>query len=411
MQRTAICLVTLAAASAAVAAWSMPAPGPATVPTDTPAARGAPPADLADPPLAPGAAPVPEEIPVALLLDMATGQTLFAREPDRRFIPASVTKVMTAYTAFNMVAEGRLRLDQVVTISPELERDWWNEGSTMFLKAGDRVSVSQLLTGITTVSANDASVAIAEASVGSLGEWLTLMNANAAELGMRNTHYGSPNGYPDEGRTFTSARDLATLGEALVLRHPGLYRQFFGKEGMTYRNIAQANHDPVTGRVEGADGIKTGFTNQAGYTFVGSAERNGRRLMMVLAASPTARMRDQAARDLLNWGFDAFETRPLLPGKAPVGEALVQDGAARSVRLVTEAPVIVSLRGDRGPPQLSIRYRGPVEAPVKAGQRIAWLRIDSGDEPPHDVPLVAATAVPAANPWQRLINGLAGPFS
>jgi D-alanyl-D-alanine carboxypeptidase (penicillin-binding protein 5/6) len=360
----------------------------------------------------PLAAPVPRDVPIALLVDLATGQTLFSRDADRRFVPASTTKVMTAFTAFNLVADGTLPLDRMVVITPELERDWWAEGSTMFLKAGDRVTVAQLLMGITTVSANDASVALGVEAVGSLGAWLALMNANAAALGMRDTHFGTPNGWPDEGRTFSSASDMARLGEALVSRHPDLYRRFFGQRGMVYREIAQNNHDPVTGRVEGADGLKTGYTRQAGYNFIGSAERDGRRLMMVLAAVPTGRLRDKTARDLLDWGFAAFETTTLLAPGAQVGEAALQDGASRSVGLATQAPVMVSLRAlDGPPPRLTIRYNGPVEAPVARGQRIATLRIETNDAPPHDVPLVATGDVPRANGVQRLLNGLAGPFS
>lgn len=399
-------VVALALAGAASA---VPVDGEPMAPLTPPATDTAP--DPSGIPARVDSGPVPPEIPVALLIDMATGQTLFERDADRRFVPASVTKVMTAYTAFQMVEAGKLPLDRVLVITPQLEKDWWNEGSTMFLKAGDRVTVGQLLLGITTVSANDASVALALEAVGSLDAWLAQMNANARELGLRNTHFGTPNGWPDEGRTFTSARDLATLGEAMVLRYPGLYHQYFGHSGMTYRNIAQANHDPVTGVVDGADGIKTGFTRQAGYNFIGSAERGGRRLMMVIAGAPTARVRDAAARELLRWGFDAFETRTLLPASTRVGEAQVQDGAAHGVGLATEGPVIASLMQGGAAPTMSIRYRGPVEAPIAKGQRVAFLRVQDGDGPPHDVPLVATEAVPRANMWQRMVNGLTGPFS
>ena len=357
-------------------------------------------------------APVPPQVPVALLVDLSTGQTLFSREADRRFVPASVTKVMTAYTAFKLVREGRLNPDKQVVISPELEEKWWNEGSTMFLKAGDRVTIGQLILGITTVSANDAAVVVAQESVGTLDAWLKLMNANAAELGMRDTHFGTPNGWPDEGQTFTSARDLAILGEALVVRFPDLYRRYFGHRGMTYHEITQANHDPVTGVVDGADGIKTGYTRQAGYNFLGSAERNGRRLVMVIASAPTPAIRDKTARDLLRWGFDSFATRTVLPGQLVVGQAKVQDGATRTVRLTTASPVLASVpRGQEDDLRLSIRYRGPVEAPVKRGQRVAWLYVQSPGHPPHNIPLVAAEAVPRANAWERLVNGVTGLFS
>jgi len=354
-------------------------------------------------------APVPDEIPIALLVDLSSGQTLFTRDADRRFVPASVTKVMTAYTAFRLVEQGEISTDTLITISEEVAERWSGEGSTMFLEAGDRVTIGQLLLGITTVSGNDASVALALAAVGSEQAWLDLMNENAAELGMNDTHFGTPNGWPDEGRTFTSARDLAILAEALTTRYPGLYRRFFGHRGMRYNNIAQDNHDPVTGVVEGADGMKTGFTRQSGYNFLGSAERNGRRLVMVVAGAPSAGIRNATARDLLRWGFEAFESRVILPADLPLGHARVQNGASGEVALRTEREVRASIPQERTRDiELSIRYRGPIEAPIAEGQQVAFLRVEVPGQIPHDVPLVAAEPVARANVFQRLRNGIVG---
>lgn len=357
-------------------------------------------------------APVPPDIPVALLVDLSSGQTLFSREADRRFVPASVTKVMTAYTAFRLIDAGKLSPDTVVTVSEEVAELWSGEGSSMFLKAGDQLTVGQLLLGVTTVSANDGAVMLALTAAGSLGDWLEMMNANATVLGMRDTHFGTPNGWPDEGRTYTSARDLAVLAEAMTTRFPDLYRRYFGHRGMTYGKITQANHDPITGVVDGADGMKTGFTRESGYNFLGSAERDGRRLVMVLAGSPTASIRNKTARDLIRWGFDAFESRGILPAQLPVGEARVQGGAADSVQLQTAGEVLASMPPGSGQAvSLSVRYRGPVEAPVAKGQPVAFLHVTIPGQAPHDVPLVAATAVPEANAFQRLVNGLVGLFT
>ena len=358
------------------------------------------------------AAPVAPEIPIVLLVDLSSGQTLFSRDADRRFVPASVTKVMTAYTAFRLIEDGKLSPETPVQVSEEVAELWSGEGSSMFLKAGDRVTMGELLLGITTVSANDASVVLALAATGSEAKWLELMNANAAELGMRDTHFGTPNGWPDEGSTYTSARDLAVLAEALTTRFPGLYRRYFGHRGMTYRDITQANHDPITGVVEGADGIKTGFTRESGYNFLGSAERGGRRLVMVIAAAPTPFSRNKTARDLMRWGFDAFERRVILPAEVPVGRARVQNGAESSVRLETAGEVLASVPpGNAGAASLTVRYRGPIEAPVAKGQQIAFLRVTIPGQTPHDVPLVAAEAVPKANLLQRFVNGLRGLMS
>lgn len=351
-------------------------------------------------------APVPEEIPVGLLVDLSTGQTLFARNDERRFMPASVTKVMTVYTAFKLIDEGKLRPEARFEYTQELEDAWYNEGSNMFLRAGERPTIGQLLLGITTVSGNDASVALAVAASGSVEGWLELMNANATELGMRNTHFGSPNGYPDGGQTYTSAQDLAILGQAMISRYPALYARYFGHRTLRWGDITQANHDPVTGRVEGADGLKTGYTREAGFTFLGSAEREGRRLVMVLAGSPDGRTRDRAARELLEWGFDNFDREMVVPAHTVVGEALVQDGASGTVPLRTPGDVMAALpRGAKASNwSLEVVYRGPVKAPILVGDPIARLRVSMDGELMLDAPLEAAEDVPKANGLQRIVN-------
>ncbi len=361
---------------------------------------------LASSPAIPADAPVPDEIPVALLIDLSNGQVLFEREAHRRFVPASVTKVMTAYTAFKLVDEGDLRLDMPYLYSAALEDEWYAEGSNMFLRAGDRPTVAQLLLGITTISGNDASVAMAMAATGSLDEWLDLMNANARDLGMSDTHFGSPNGFPDDGQTYTTASDLAILAEAITQRYPGLYGRFFGHRSLRWRDIAQANHDPVTGRVEGADGLKTGYTNEAGYTFLGSAERAGRRLVMVIAGSPDQTLRDEASRALLEWGFDGFDRRTLLAQGSRIGSAEVQEGAQAQVNLQLPADFTIAIPegAETGRWQIDIVYRGPIQAPIAAGDTIARLRLTIDGESVLEAPLEAAEDVSKANAFQRIAN-------
>lgn len=359
----------------------------------------------------PAPAPVPEDIPVAMMVDLSTGQTLYAREVDRRFVPASVVKVMTAFTTFRLIDEGDISPTTPVVISQELEDEWSGEGSTMFLKAGERPTFGQLLLGATTVSGNDASVAIAIAATGSVENWLTLMNENAAYLGMRQTHFGSANGYPDEGRTFTNARDLALLGQAITTRYPELYARYFGHRQLTWQGITQQNHDPLTGRVAGADGLKTGFTNEAGFTFLGSGERNRRRLVLVLAGAPDTDVRDITARRFLEWGFTNFQTQKLVDGGVNLGQARVQEGATDSVSLQTADDVLISLPTDESAELgYQIIYQGPIRAPIREGTPIARLRVTIAGQQPLDLPLVAANDVPEANFWQRLRNGLTGLF-
>jgi serine-type D-Ala-D-Ala carboxypeptidase (penicillin-binding protein 5/6) len=361
------------------------------------------------PPIAPAAPP--PEVPIALLVDLSSGQTLYSREPDRRFMPASITKVMTVFTAFEMIGAGKVSPDQLVMVSDEAWTDWHGVGSTMFLAARQRVSINALLHGITTVSANDGAAVLGEGLAGSLPKWVDQMNAAARRIGMRDSHFGTPNGWMDEGRTFTTARDLATLADAMLTRHPDLYARYFGHERFRFNGFEQRNHDPVTGVVEGADGIKTGFTNQAGYGFLGSAERDGRRLVMVIAGAPTSRIQKQSSRAFLEWGFSAFTGRQLFSKDAVVSEARVQGGASRSVGLVAARPVGYDLpRGQTGKVKLTVNYHGPLRAPIEFGEQVAELEIAVDGLEPSRVPLVAAEAVPEANALQRLANGIAGLF-
>jgi D-alanyl-D-alanine carboxypeptidase (penicillin-binding protein 5/6) len=353
--------------------------------------------------------PTAAQVPIALVIDLSSGQTLYAREEDRRFLPASTTKVMTAYIAFEMLDSGRLKAGQSFTVSKRTYDEWALKGSTMFLKEGEQVTVDQLLHGITTVSANDGCVALAEGAAGSVAKWVALMNRTARDLGMDDSHFGTPNGWPDEGNTFVTARDLATLAGAMIRRHPALYARYFGPRDLVFNGIDQPNHDPITGVVPGADGIKTGFTREAGYNFLGSAVREGRRLAMVVAGVDTAEDRAQASRAYLEWGFAAFEPRQLFAKGAAIGEARVQGGAARHVVLRAARPVIVDYpRGQRPAVSLAIRYQGPLEAPLEAGAKVAELEVNVAGFQPYRVPLVATDSVPGANWWQRLVNGVLG---
>jgi len=355
--------------------------------------------------------PLVAEAPVALLMDMTSGQVLHAQEPDRRFVPASVTKVMSAYVAFEMIDSGKLDRNQRFTVSEKLAKEWSGTGSTMFLKSGETVSVDQLLHAITAVSANDGSVMLAEGVSGSLEKWLAEMNAAAADLGMTNSHFGTPNGWPDEGRTFTTARDLAKLAKAMIERHPQLYARYFGKPGYSHNGFTQRNHDPITGVVRGADGIKTGYTREAGYNFLGSAARDGRRLVIVVAGAAGNELRGRIARDYVEWGFSSFQPHPVFPAASPVGRARVQGGADRSVGLRSSAPIVADMpSGETRKVELSLHYRGPLKAPVVKGSRVAELEVRVDGFEPYRVPLEAADDVPVANAWQRMINGVVGLF-
>lgn len=358
------------------------------------------------------AVPNMAEAPIAFLVDISSGQVLHARNPDRRFMPASVTKVMTLYLAFELIEAGRLDPAQVFMMSPDIAQDWRRKGSTMFLDAGERVRVDDLLLGIANVSANDGAVVLAAGQAGSITAWTEEMNRTARALGMTGSNFGTPNGWPDEGRTFTTARDLVALATALIGRHPDKFGYYIGRPGFDYKGLDQINHDPLIGNTPGADGIKTGFTNEAGFSYLGTAQRQGQRLVLVLAGVETGRLRAKVARAYMEWGFAAFDHRRLFAPNAVIGTARVQDGAARRVELVARGPVAVNVpRGSTGPVSATIRYEGPLRAPLAAGDQVAVLEVTAAGMAPATIPLFARDSVETAGPFDRMINAVAGLFS
>ena len=354
------------------------------------------------------AVPPADEVPIALMVDISSGQVLHERNARRRFVPASITKTMSAYVAFELIEEGKLDPWQVMTIRPETWRQWHARGSTMWLAADARVRLEDLLMGLMTVSANDAAVVLAEGAAGSVENWAALMNEKAREIGMTDSHFANPNGWMDEGRTFTSARDLALLAEAMVRRHPEKFKRYIGNKTFTYDDITQGNHDPLIGRVKGADGIKTGFTNEAGFGFLGTVERDSQRLVLVTAGVDRGNVRDGWARRYVEWGFSAFERRRLFDKDEVVVEARVQGGSARHLPLVTDRPVEINIpRGGEGTISLTVHYDGPLRAPLANGSEVATLEIEVPGMDTARIPLFAGREIDPAGPLDRIVNAIA----
>lgn len=349
--------------------------------------------------------------PIAFMKDLSTGTILFSKNPDQPMPPASMGKMMTVYTAFGMVARGRASLDQKVTVSPETWRKWHSQGSTMFLGVGEQPTVRDLLHGIVTLSGNDACVVLAEGLGGTEANFVQLMNREAARLGMRGSRYANTNGWPDAGEVVT-ARDLATVAERTIRDYPALYRQFYGQASYTWgrtlgagKAIEQGNRNPILGRVPGADGLKTGHTEEAGYGFTGSAIQNGRRIVMVLAGMTSWNERVQQSIGFMNWGFAAFEAVPVARKGAALGEARVFDGASDTVKLVAPADVLVSMpRAARDEVKAVVVYNGPVRAPIAKGAQVAELVV-RGPGFERRAPLVAADAVGKAGVFGRVRAG------
>lgn len=354
----------------------------------------------------------PAQAPIALLVDQSSGQILYSRGANADFLPASMTKAMTALIVFDLIKAGELDEDTLVTIRPETAARWAGKGTTLNLRAEERVRIGDLLMGTTVVSANDASVALAEASLGSTEAFVAAMNARARGLGMTRSRFGTPSGFPDRGVTVVTATDLILLANALITEHPELYRRYIGKAAMDWRGAKLTSHDPFAGVLVGADGIKTGHTYEAGFNFLGTAVRDGRRLVVVIGRSPTEPGRAAAARNLIEWGFAAFESKPFLTPDWIVGAVKVQNGDAREVPVaVPHAYSIATIK--RLPSQVSARivYDGPVRAPITKGAPIARLVVSGAGLPDHSIPLVATAAVSTAGPIDRLVNALLGLFA
>ena len=357
--------------------------------------------------------------PVAFMKDLSSGAILFQRDADRRMPPASMAKMMTVYVAFDLIKKGQLKLDDMVTVQSETWAKWHGPqaGSTMFLSPNEQVSVANLLYGIVTLSGNDACVVLAEHIAGTEQNFVERMNRTAKQIGLANSHFGTSNGWPDGGVTYVTARDLADLAEHTIQDFPKLYKQFYSRRDFTWGKtmggnaITQANRDPLLGRVAGADGLKTGHTEEAGYGFTGSAEQNGRRLVMVMAGLTSSNARAEESVKFMNWGFRAWQAKPVVAQGKKVADAEVQMGSSSSVGLVAPRQLTVTLPAGLDP-QMSAKvvYQGPIKAPIKAGQHIADLVINSPDMPAQRLPLVADKDVSEAGFFGRAWSGLTSLF-
>ena len=353
----------------------------------------------------------------AYLIDLSSGAVLYEKNADARMPPASMAKMMTTDVAFELIDSKQLSLNKMCTVRPETWQKWHGPqaGSTMFLSPNEQVSVENLLHGIVTLSGNDASVVLAECIAGTEQAFTDQMNALAKKIGMTNSHFGTANGWPDNGVTYVSARDLATLARYEIENHYGLYKKFYSQPSFTWgktmgggQDITQQNRNPILGVVPGADGLKTGHTDEAGYGFTGSAEQNGRRLIEVLAGLPSWNDRVVQSRRLIEWGFNAWKAKPLFQAGAKVGSARVQLGSESEVPLVAPRNLAVTVPAglQSGTTSMKIRYDGPVAAPIAKGQHIADLVITTGDTPPQVVPLVAGEEVGKAGFFGRVWIGL-----
>jgi D-alanyl-D-alanine carboxypeptidase (penicillin-binding protein 5/6) len=345
--------------------------------------------------------------PHAILIDAENGGVLFERDPDQLIFPASLAKLMTAEYVFHELKEGRIKLTDEYTVSENAWRKGGapSHGSTMFAAIHSKIPVDDLLHGMIVQSGNDACIVLAEGLAGNEADFADKMTQRAREIGLAKSVFTNSNGLPDPG-THVTTRELGMLARHIILDYPELYK-IFGQPDFTWSKIRQPNRNPLLGAVTGADGLKTGFTKEAGYGLVGSAAQDGLRLIVVVNGLKSAKERADEAKKLLEWGFRSFEQRNLFAAGQIIGSAKVYGGANSSVPL--QAPGLVKMMVPKsGGEKLIARiaYEGPVPAPVTQGQPIGLLKVWRDDKLVLQVPLKAAESVGKGNMPGRAIDAV-----
>jgi D-alanyl-D-alanine carboxypeptidase (penicillin-binding protein 5/6) len=337
-----------------------------------------------------------------LIIDSRTGHELAALEPDTAVPPASLTKLMTAYVVFNALQNEQISLQDEVTVS---EKAWRTQGSRMFIEVGKRVTVEDLLLGMIVQSGNDASVALAEFVAGSESVFAEMMNQQAAALGMHSSHFMNSTGLPDE-QHYSTARDLATLARGIIEQFPEYYRWYSVKE-FTFNDITQPNRNNLLWRDDSIDGMKTGFTDAAGYCLVASAKRDDMRVVSVVLGTSSAKARVDGSQALINYGFRFFETRLLYQAGTEITSTRVWKSANEYSALgVLDDLYITVPRGSYDSLVSTMNIPAIIEAPVAQSQPLAEIIISLGEEELMKTPLRALSDNPSGSFWQRTADGV-----
>ena len=328
----------------------------------------------------------------ALLMDFATGQVMWEKAADERIGPASMSKIMTLYLAFEQLKKGQVKMDDTLAVGDKTWKEWNNRGSTMFIPARSRVKIEDLLRGIIIQSGNDACVVLAEGLYGSEAAFAEAANKRAKELGLTDSNFTNSTGWPDPNHYMT-ARDLAVLGKRLIDDFPEYYPMFKEKD-FVFNGTRQGNRNPLLYKDTGTDGIKTGHTEDAGFGVTASAVRGGRRIIMVVHGLNNMRQRAGEAERLLDWGFRAFASYTLFKPGDKVGEAEVWLGEKLKVPLFVDETVSVAMaREARKDMKVQIVTEEPVPAPVKKGDAIGKLVVTAPGAPTREARLVAGEDV------------------
>ena len=339
----------------------------------------------------------------ALILEAETGVVLLDKNADERIPPASMSKVMTAYIVFGLLKEGRAKLTDELPVS---ERAWRLQGSKMFVPIGGRISIDDLLKGVIIQSGNDACLVLAEGLAGSEEAFVELMNQKANQIGLKDSHFANVSGLPDPDHWMT-ARDLATLAIHTIKDFPEYYH-YYSEMDYEFNNIKQGNRNPLLYKNIGADGLKTGHTEESGYSLTASVTRDNRRVIIVLNGLPTMKARAQESDRLIEWAFREFNDYRLFAAGDKVDDGEVWLGAEPKVPLSVDKDFIVTLpRKARRDMKVTVEYDRPISAPIQKGDPVGKVVMTAPDLPSVEAPLVAATNVERMNPWGRVVT-LAG---
>ena len=339
----------------------------------------------------------------AFVIEADTGTVLLDKAADERMPPASMSKIMTAYIVFDMLKQGHAKLDDELPVS---ERAWRLQGSKMFVPIGGRIKIDDLLKGVIIQSGNDACLVLAEGLAGSEEAFVELMNQKAKEIGLKDSHFANVDGLPSPDHWMT-ARDLATLSIRTIKDFPEYYH-YYSEMGYEFNNIKQGNRNPLLYKGVGADGLKTGHTEEAGYSLTASVKREDRRMILVLGGLPTMKARAQESERLIDWAFREFNDYKLFAAGDKVEDADVWLGSDPKVPLTLANDLVVTLpRKSRKDMKVTVDYERPIPAPVAKGRPVGKLVVTAPDVPPTEVPLVAGADVDRMDPFGRIAT-LAG---
>ncbi|MGE5654564.1 MAG: D-alanyl-D-alanine carboxypeptidase family protein [Bacillota bacterium] len=345
----------------------------------------------------------------AILIDASTGYVIFDKNAHEKVAPASITKMMTLKLALEAIRDGKISKDDMVTVS---KRAWEVGGSTMFLNVGDKVKVGDLLQGIAVASGNDACIAIAEHMSGSVDEFAQRMNQRAQSLGLKETHYENPHGL-DAPNHYMSAHDIAMLARDSINSIPEIL-QYHSQPSFTYNGITQQNRNPLLGNYPGADGLKTGMTDNAGYSLAGTAKQGDTRLIGVVMGEANEEIRQEDMIKLLNHGFKNYETATVLQQSQPVGNQVpVRRGVSNTLEAVTASPLVATIpKGELAKVEQKAETVPDLTAPIAKGQKVGRVVAMYQGKEIGAVDLVAAKDVGKAgflkSLWQSIIDFFRG---